>query len=213
MACWRVAHRLQLRGQPRRCTAFPFHLPLGRTIAATYTRRGPERREENITADITLVLGGARSGKSRHAESLLAGHAPRLYIATAQAFDDEMRDRIAAHRASRAGWHTIEAPIDLPAALLSDPAAPALVDCLTLWLTNLILADDDLAGSFAALDRALAARSAETILVSNEVGLGIVPDNPLARRFRDEAGRLHQHLAAQAAAVLLLVAGIPLRVK
>jgi adenosylcobinamide kinase/adenosylcobinamide-phosphate guanylyltransferase len=164
-------------------------------------------------AAFTLVLGGARSGKSRHAESLLAAHTPRLYIATAQAFDDEMRDRIAAHRAARSGWRTVESPLDLAAALLADPAIPALVDCLTLWLTNLILADHDLTLAFAALDQALAARAAETILVSNEVGLGIVPDNALARRFRDEAGRLHQRLAENAATVLFMVAGIPMRVK
>ncbi len=161
----------------------------------------------------TLVLGGARSGKSRHAESLLEAHPTRLYIATAQPFDDEMRTRIAAHQSARQGWQTIEAPIDLATPLQANPATPALVDCLTLWLTNLILADQDLPKAIAALDQALIARIAETVLVSNEVGLGIVPDNALSRRFRDEAGRLHQHLAAHAASVLLLVAGIPLRIK
>jgi len=180
-----------------------------------YTRRGQPRQRRTLS-QFTLVLGGARSGKSRHAEQLLIGQPPpRLYIATAQAFDDEMRARIAQHRADRkgAGWQTIEAPIDLAAALMHDPAAPALVDCLTLWLTNLMLAEHDIAVASAQLDAALMARTGKTVLVSNEVGLGIVPDNALARRFRDEAGRLHQRLAAAALAVTFLVAGLPMRVK
>ncbi len=157
---------------------------------------------------LTLVLGGARSGKSRHAESLFQ-RGPRAYVATAQAFDDEMRARIAAHRADRAdaGWTTIEEPLDLVAALAVDQ--PVLVDCLTLWLSNLLLADRPI----PSLDAALAARTHGTVLVSNEVGLGIVPDNALARRFRDEAGRMHQHLATLADSVTLVVAGIPMRVK
>ena len=139
---------------------------------------------------------------------------PRTYIATAQAFDDEMRDRIAAHRAARAGagWETIEASIDVAGALLADPHAPALVDCLTLWLTNLLLGEHALEPAFERLHAALA-RPGHTVLVSNEVGLGIVPENALARRFRDEAGRLHQRLAARASHVTFLVAGIPLRIK
>ena len=159
----------------------------------------------------TLVLGGARSGKSRYAESLFEGVSPRTYVATGQAFDDEMRERIEAHRAARHGWTTLEAPLDLPEALSG--GTPALVDCLTLWLTNLLLAGRDPAPAADALAHALAARSALTVLVSNEVGLGIVPDNALARRFRDEAGRLHQRLAAGAENVVLLVAGLPMRVK
>ena len=160
---------------------------------------------------LTLVLGGARSGKSRHAEGLISQFPPPWrYVATAQAFDDEMRARIAAHRVGRApGWDTVEAPLDLARAL--DTLQPVLVDCLTLWLTNVMLAGHD--PDPAALDRALDAREAATVLVSNEVGLGIVPDNALARRFRDAAGLLHQHLAARADAVTLLVAGIPMRVK
>ncbi|MDP9096781.1 MAG: bifunctional adenosylcobinamide kinase/adenosylcobinamide-phosphate guanylyltransferase [Pseudomonadota bacterium] len=162
---------------------------------------------------ITLVLGGARSGKSRHAESLfkppLAATGPRTYIATAQAFDDEMRARIATHRADRAadGWTTVEEPLDLVAALRVEQ--PVLVDCLTLWLSNLLLADRPI----PSLDAALAARKHKTVLVSNEVGLGIVPDNALARRFRDDAGRLHQHLATLADTVVFVVAGIPVTVK
>lgn len=161
-----------------------------------------------LLAHLTLVLGGARSGKSRHAESLFRP-GPRAYVATAQAFDDEMRARIAAHRADRAGdgWSTIEEPIDLIGALAIDQ--PVLVDCLTLWLSNLLLADLPV----PSLDAALAARRHDTVLVSNEVGLGIVPDNALARRFRDDAGRLHQHLATLADTVTFVVAGIPMRVK
>ncbi len=160
---------------------------------------------------LTLVLGGARSGKSRYAESLF-GPGPRTYIATAQAFDHEMRERIAAHRADRAGadWLTSEEPIDLPAALRRT-TSPALVDCLTLWVSNLLLADRPV--PVADLEAALAARDGQTVLVSNEVGLGIVPDNALARRFRDEVGRLHQCLAARADAVVFVVAGLPMRVK
>ena len=162
---------------------------------------------------MTLVLGGARSGKSRHAEALIeAEAAPSAYIATAQAWDEEMRARIAEHRARRCeGWQTIDAPLDLAAALATPH--PALVDCLTLWLTNLMLGEHDVARATAGLESALAARAAPTVLVGNEVGLGIVPDNALARRFRDEAGRLHQRLAAKADRVLFMVAGLPMRVK
>ena len=164
----------------------------------------------DLTPGFTLVLGGARSGKSRYAESLFSTPGPRTYIATAQAFDDEMHDRIAAHRTDRAaaGWTTIEEPLDLPGALRRADA-PVLVDCLTLWVSNLLLADRPV----PALEAALATRTHRTVLVSNEVGLGIVPDNVLARRFRDEAGRLHQRLAAIATTVTLVVAGIPMRVK
>ena len=164
---------------------------------------------------LTFVLGGARSGKSRYAEALVTARAgPWTYVATAQAFDDEMRSRIARHRYDRvAGWQTIEAPVDLPAALAAAGGMPVLVDCLTLWLTNLMLGGLDLPGSVAALLAALDARTAPTVLVSNEVGLGIVPDNALARAFRDEAGRLHQRVAARADRVVLVVAGLPLIVK
>ena len=162
---------------------------------------------------LTLVLGGARSGKSLYAEALVTAlPAPWVYVATAQAFDDEMRARIAEHRARRdAGWRTLEAPLDLPAALAGD--RPVLVDCLTLWLTNLLLGEHDIAAATSALEAALERRAAPTVLVSNEVGLGIVPDNALARRFRDEAGRLHRLLAARAQNVVFMVAGLPMRVK
>ncbi len=163
----------------------------------------------------TLVLGGARSGKSLHAERLVTALPPPwVYVATAQPFDDEMALRIAEHRARRdEGWATMEAPLDLAGALIAAGGRPVLVDCLTLWLTNQMLGGHDIARATAALDAALDARAAPTVLVSNEVGLGIVPDNALARAFRDAAGRLNQHLAARAGTVLFMVAGLPMRVK
>ncbi|HEY8064301.1 MAG TPA: bifunctional adenosylcobinamide kinase/adenosylcobinamide-phosphate guanylyltransferase [Methylosinus sp.] len=165
---------------------------------------------------LTFVLGGARSGKSAFAEGLVTAEpGPWSYIATAQAFDDEMRARIAAHRERRDGdWRTIEAPQQLAEAALAAPAEqPMLVDCLTLWLSNRLLADADLHADREALLAALAERRAPTVLVSSEVGLSIVPENALARRFRDAAGALHQALARQAGRVYLVVAGYPLTVK
>jgi len=164
---------------------------------------------------LTLVLGGARSGKSLHAERLVTALPPPwVYVATAQAFDDEMVLRIAEHRARRAaGWETVEAPLDLAGALAAAGGRPVLVDCLTLWLTNQMLGGHDIPAAAAALDAALDARTAPTVLVANEVGLGIVPDNALARAFRDAAGRLNQQLAARADTVLFMVAGLPMRVK
>jgi adenosylcobinamide kinase/adenosylcobinamide-phosphate guanylyltransferase len=164
---------------------------------------------------VTLVLGGARSGKSRHAEQLLARQEPPwTYIATASAFDDEMRDRIAEHRARRgAGWQTIEAPVDLAAALVQAGRGPVLIDCLTLWLNNLFLGGLDVEAATDALTNSLRQRDAPTILVSNEVGLGIVPATPLGRTFRDAAGRLNQRIGAGAGSVIFMVAGLPLTVK
>ncbi len=166
---------------------------------------------ERVAGQITFVLGGARSGKSRYAEALVQAHPPPWrYVATGQAWDDEMRARIAEHRARRdAGWETVEAPLDLAGALASD--APVLVDCLTLWTTNLLLAErePDWPGLLAVLE----GRTAPTVMVSNEVGLGIVPDNALARRFRDLAGVLHQRVAARADRVVLMIAGIAMVVK
>ena len=163
-----------------------------------------------------LVLGGARSGKSRHAQSLAEQlAADRLFVATAQPFDDEMRDRIARHRADRdASWRTIEVPRELPQAIREHGRGDhvMLVDCLTLWLSNLLLADADLAAAVDDLAAATAAATTPIVFVSNEVGFGIVPENALARRFRDEAGRLNQRLAAQCDATDLVVAGIPMRI-
>jgi adenosylcobinamide kinase/adenosylcobinamide-phosphate guanylyltransferase len=164
---------------------------------------------------VTLIIGGARSGKSRHAEQImLALPAPWTYIATGQAFDDEMRDRIAEHRRRRGdGWHTIEAPVDLGAALARAVDTPVLIDCLTLWLTNLMLGEHDIPAALSTFEAALELRDAPTLLVSNEVGMGIVPETPLGRRFRDEAGRLNQRMAAKAGHVLFMVAGLPMAVK
>ena len=166
--------------------------------------------------NLTFLLGGARSGKSAHAEKLATSYpAPWTYIATAQAFDDEMSERIALHRSRRGeGWRTIDAPLDLAGVLKALPAGqPVLVDCLTLWLTNHLLADHDLEHECEALEQVLAAPRGPWFVVSNEVGLGIVPDNALSRKFRDAAGRLNQRVAARADKVLFMVAGLPLQVK
>ncbi|MET0575005.1 MAG: bifunctional adenosylcobinamide kinase/adenosylcobinamide-phosphate guanylyltransferase [Mesorhizobium sp.] len=165
---------------------------------------------------LTLLIGGARSGKSAHAEQLMTAlPAPWTYIATAQSFDAEMDDRIALHQARRAaGWETVEEPHDLAGILANVPAGrPVLVDCLTLWLTNRMLADADLETECALLEDVLAAPRGPWFVVSNEVGLGIIPDNALARRFRDAAGRLNQRVAARADRVLFMVAGLAMQVK
>ncbi len=169
----------------------------------------------NENPALTLVLGGARSGKSAHAEALIAAHPPPwTYIATAQALDDEMAARIGVHRERRGDdWVTIEAPHDLALAVCAASAQPLLVDCLTLWLSNRLLADVDLADDRGSLVAALAARDAPTIVVASEVGFGIAPDNALARRFRDAAGELHQAVARVAGSVVLTVAGYPVTVK
>lgn len=167
-------------------------------------------------ASLALVLGGARSGKSSHAEDLVKGKsAPWIYIATAQAFDDEMSERIAIHRARRdERWQTVDAPLELAAALAQVPdGAPVLVDCLTLWLSNVMLAERDVEADCARLVEIASRPRGPWVFVANEVGLGIVPDNALARRFRDAAGRLNQMLANRADAVLFMVAGLPMKVK
>lgn len=164
-----------------------------------------------------LVLGGARSGKSRHAQRIAEGRSGDLvFVATAQAFDAEMSDRIARHRADRdERWHTVEAPLRLADAIAraDAPNAVILVDCLTLWASNLLLGEEDVARHLGDLDTALSAVRGAVVLVSNEVGWGIVPDSPLARRFRDVAGRINQAIAARADRVELVVAGLPLRLK
>jgi adenosylcobinamide kinase / adenosylcobinamide-phosphate guanylyltransferase len=166
-------------------------------------------------AKLTFVLGGARSGKSRYAESLLTALPPPwIYIATAAAGDAEMAARIEAHRARRAAsWRTVETPRDIVGALASCGDAPALVDCLTLWLSNLMLAEADVDAEIDRLERALQAATAPVALVANEVGFGIVPDHPLGRRFRDWQGLLNQRMAARADCVILMVAGLPLVLK
>ncbi len=170
-----------------------------------------------MTTSTLFVLGGARSGKSRYAQARAEALAGRLvFVATAQAFDDEMTGRIARHRADRdIRWTTIEAPLDLPDAIAAQarPDTVLLVDCLTLWASNLLLAGHDTAGATHALCRAIDAAPGAIVLVANEVGLGIVPDNALARRFRDVAGTLNQAVAAVVAEVVLAVAGLPVIVK
>lgn len=181
---------------------------------------------------LTLVLGGARSGKSAYAESLFTGP-EAVYVATAEAVDDEMRDRIARHRARRGGgWITVEAPLDLAGVLCSARRARApngsggvLVDCLTVWLGNLVHAGRDVDREAGSLLESLAPAAPEAeapaapeapvpvVLVANEVGLGVVPDNPMARAFRDHAGRLNQALAGRADRVVFVAAGIPLVLK
>lgn len=168
-----------------------------------------------MTGSLTLVIGGARSGKSRFAEGLITALPPPwLYVATAEARDNEMATRIAAHRARRdTGWRTFETPRDLAAALSACGRMPVLVDCLTLWLSNTLLADADVEVEIAGLETVLAAPRSPVVLVTNEVGLGIVPEHPLGRRFRDLQGLLNQRIAARADRVVLMVAGLPLALK
>ena len=177
--------------------------------------RGRKESSRALLPRLTFILGGAASGKSAYAEGLARRvPGPRHYIATAQAFDDEMADKIAAHRAGRAedGWTTIEAPLELGRALRDTPAGLVLLDCLTLWLSNMILSEGD-QGSIDALPEALVARPGPLIVVSNEVGGGIVPETPLGRRFRNAQGRLNQAVASRADCVVTVMAGLPLALK
>lgn len=171
----------------------------------------------NIFDRSLLVLGGARSGKSRHAQAAAEALGGTLtYIATAQAFDQEMTERIARHRADRdQRWRTVEAPIELPAAIarVDAPDAVILVDCLTLWTSNLLLGEHDAEAMLDQLSQTIAAIQGRLILVANETGLGIVPDNALARRFRDLAGRINQQVARNVDAVDFVLAGMPRRWK
>ncbi|UXX85056.1 bifunctional adenosylcobinamide kinase/adenosylcobinamide-phosphate guanylyltransferase [Roseovarius pelagicus] len=169
-----------------------------------------------MTAQRALVLGGSASGKSNFAEALAtATGKDRIYIATAQVFDAEMADKVARHQQMRGqGWHTVEAPLDLGPALAEARADQVvLLDCATMWLSNHMLAEHNLDRAEAALMAALADCAAQVIIVSNELGLSVVPDNVLARRFRDAQGRLNQRLAAQADLVALVMAGLPVALK
>lgn len=162
------------------------------------------------------MLGGARSGKSRHALALAESlAAKRVYIATAEALDDEMAERIARHIAERdSTWATFEAPVELSAAIEENAgAAVIVVDCLTLWLSNLILSEADLDIEIDTLLRSIQQCPSNLIIVANEVGQGLVPSNELGRRFRDEQGRLNQAVASVSEQVDMIVAGLPLRLK
>jgi adenosylcobinamide kinase/adenosylcobinamide-phosphate guanylyltransferase len=169
---------------------------------------------------LRLIIGGARSGKSAHAQALAEAEARRrggqaVMIATAEALDDEMRERIARHQAERgSGWRTVETPLD-PAEAIGrlGPADCAVVDCLTLWLSNLMFAERGIEVATETLLQAAAISASEIILVSNEVGMSIVPENALARRFRDEAGRMNRRAAERADQVSMIFAGIPLVLK
>ncbi len=165
---------------------------------------------------VTLVLGGARSGKSRYAERLVEDTAGcGVYCATAEAGDTEMAERITAHRARRGSfWRTVETPLELgPAIAAATPGCPVLVDCLTLWLSNLLMAGRQPDTEIGVLSRALREAVGPVLLVSNEVGMGLVPATPLGRTFRDAAGRLNQDLAALADRVVFVVAGLPIVLK
>jgi adenosylcobinamide kinase / adenosylcobinamide-phosphate guanylyltransferase len=167
---------------------------------------------------MTLILGGARSGKSDYAQKLAGarGESQVLFVATAQAGDDEMRSRIEKHRAERdSRWRTLETARDLARALAAEPPARiVLIDCVTLWVTNVLLSDAN--AMMREVDELLAwhrAGDAELIVVSNEVGMGIVPDNELGRSYRDLLGAVNRKLAAKADQVYFMVAGIPMQIK
>ena len=162
-----------------------------------------------------LVLGGVRSGKSAYAEQRLLDMAPgtRAYVATAEVIDEAMRERIERHRARRdPSWRLVEAPIGLPAALARE-SGPVLVDCVSVWLTNLLVHERPVDPAMLALLRMLEPRKAATVIVSNEVGLGGIETHALARRFADHQGQLNQDLARWAEEVVLVTAGLPLTLK
>lgn len=170
-----------------------------------------------MTRRTLLVLGGARSGKSSYAlQRAEATDGPHVFIATAEIFDDEMHDRIARHREERGPhWTTVEAPLDIINAILArrGQGGVLLIDCLTLWTSNLMLAKHDIEQATQALCDALSGHDAHVILVANEVGLGIVPENRLARAFRDAAGRMNQAIARTVDEVIFVAAGLPMQLK
>ena len=171
---------------------------------------------QRILPRCTTVVGGAASGKSLFAEDLIRRYGTRpLYLATAQVWDEEMSRKVAAHRAQRGDdWDTIEEPLAI-AALIDRQSGdqPLLLDCATLWLSNVLLAEQEIAPACDALLAALAAYQGPVVVVTNEVGQGIVPDNALARRFRNAQGKLNQRLAAQSDLVVTVIAGLPLALK
>ena len=165
---------------------------------------------------LSLILGGASSGKSAFAEALATqASRPRAYIATSQAFDAEMEAKIAKHRQERGpDWQTIEAPLDIGAALAQVATkSVVLIDCLTLWLSNQMHAKTDIATEIDNLLIALSGTPNPVICVSNEVGMGLVPETPLGRLFRDLQGRLNQKVAEQADLAVFVAAGMPLTLK
>ncbi len=169
-----------------------------------------------MSGERTLVLGGSASGKSAYGEKLATDTGrERIYIATAQVFDAEMAQKVERHRTLRGeGWQTVEAPHDLGLALAAARADQVvLIDCATMWLSNHMLTDHNMEAAEAALMAALDACAAKVIVVSNELGLSVVPDNTLARRFRDAQGRLNQRLAARCDLVVLVMAGLPVALK
>ena len=164
---------------------------------------------------VSLVLGGGRSGKSRFAEGLARGfEGAKTYVATAEPFDEEMRQRIEKHKQQRAGdgWVTVEAPLD-PVSAVRAAAGFVLLDCVTVWLGNLMHHEKEIGAAVAGLAGALRESPARIVLVSNEVGLSIVPENAMARRFRDEQGLANQRLAEAADEVYFIAAGLPLKLK
>ena len=199
-------------------SGFPFH-----PISGNLSQRGiccaasEKARVKVNLGKIALVLGGARSGKSSFAQSLAEeSDGDLIYIATAQAFDDEMAKRIARHQSDRGlRWHTVECPLYLADSIAEHQGKgqTILVDCLTLWLSNLMLGDHDIPAAVSDLIASLKVSTASVILVSNEVGQGIVPDNELARNFRDEAGWLNQKLASVVENVWFVTAGLPQKLK
>ena len=167
-------------------------------------------------AEIILVTGGARSGKSALAERLAQSYGNKvIYIATSEPFDDEMQSRIDRHRARRdAGWRTVDAPLELPDMLVqTDGDAPRLVDCLTMWLNNLIYHNRDVGDEMDRLIKVISEQQADLVMVTNEIGSGLVPQTAEARKFRDLAGELNQMVAQAASQVYLSVSGIPVKIK
>ncbi|WP_299353846.1 bifunctional adenosylcobinamide kinase/adenosylcobinamide-phosphate guanylyltransferase [uncultured Shimia sp.] len=164
----------------------------------------------------TFILGGAASGKSTYAEHLVvATGKPRVYLATSQAYDAEMEDKISRHQTSRGpDWETVECPFELAKALAKIRADQvALVDCATMWLSNHLLKDHDLEAESGLLLRAIVACKGQVVIVSNEVGMGVVPDNALARKFRNVQGKLNQQISEISETAILVVAGLPMALK
>ena len=166
---------------------------------------------------IVLITGGARSGKSKMALQLAAGETPKIFLATAEALDSEMKERIQKHRLERGNeWVTIEEPLEPDRILRENQTQTIIVDCITLWLSNLLIRSTDERKIDGAVNRfceALKSRPGTTIVVTNEVGLGIVPDNEMARLFRDLAGNANQKIAGFSSRVILMVSGIPLNLR